>query len=428
MKKKIAPFALGGILCLAAILRIAGVGYGLPLRLVADEPQFVLTALLMAQKETVTLPRALTGFGDLLYSPPYLVYLFLPGSFLLRYAAEADTLVPYFISARLMAVAAGLLAIWLVARIARRLFPDDRYAALFAAYFLATSILAIAASSSARHWPFATLLGTAGLGVLSLRRPSFSIRYLIVAAIAGAAMGVNQAIAGILVVAAAWYFLIERGTAKEFFSAWWPYAGIALFGALTAALFIVYPDSLRGIMKEPREYAFTAANLFSAPVRFFAPFVNSEPVLFVSALAGFGILWRRQRNAALLFGGMALGYTLLFYFGFQFEHRFLTPLVPVFALLGGVAAARAMARADAPWRRALVGFALLIPLFASLRFSSLLFRDDSRERARGWFEANVAEGTRVLVWGSLTRLAAVPDSFREKMELGAAADVEDINE
>mgnify|MGYP001596856785 CR=1 FL=1 len=424
MRWRILPFALGGIICLAAALRLAGIQYGLPLRLIADEPQFVLTALLMAQEPTVALPRTLPGFTDLLYSPPYLAYLFLPGSLFLRYVAQVDTLVPYFVAARLMAIAAGLLAIWFVVRIARRLFPDDRNAGLFAAYFFATSILAIAASASARHWPFAMLLGTAGGAVLALPRLPFSTRYLLVAVVAGIAMGVNQPIAALLVIAAAWYFLIEQGTLKGFLSAWWLYAGIGLFGVLTALLFFLYPESLRGIMKESREYAFTAGDLLHAPIRFFAPFIKSEPVLFFSALAGLGILWRRQRKVCWLFAGTIFGYMLLFYSAFQFEHRFLTPLVPVFALLAGVAAARA----DTPWQRAAIGVILLIPLLASLYFSYLLFRNDSRAQARAWFESNIAEGSRVLVWGALTRLAAMPDSFREKMTLGAAADVEDINE
>ena len=68
---------LHGILALAALLRIAGIGHGLPLFVVDDEPPFVLAALKMLELKTL-LPAAHTEFQDFLYYPPYLAYLLLP--------------------------------------------------------------------------------------------------------------------------------------------------------------------------------------------------------------------------------------------------------------------------------------------------------------------------------------------------------------
>ncbi|MBI2053272.1 MAG: glycosyltransferase family 39 protein [Candidatus Sungbacteria bacterium] len=93
--------------------------------------------------------------------------------------------------ARLISIATGLVTIWCVYQASRRLFPKDKSAALLSAYFLATSILAIAVSSSARHWPFAALLAMLGFALLVNSRREFARRYLWTAAIAGIGMGIK---------------------------------------------------------------------------------------------------------------------------------------------------------------------------------------------------------------------------------------------
>lgn len=44
------------IILFGAILRFAGISYGLPLRLIADEPQFVLGAIQLVISKTLILP------------------------------------------------------------------------------------------------------------------------------------------------------------------------------------------------------------------------------------------------------------------------------------------------------------------------------------------------------------------------------------
>ncbi|MBI2053273.1 MAG: hypothetical protein HYT41_00805 [Candidatus Sungbacteria bacterium] len=71
---------LAAMICIVAaafVLRLAGVSYGLPLRLIADEPQYILTGVLMVQEHMITMPLHLPAFSELLYSPPHLIYLFL---------------------------------------------------------------------------------------------------------------------------------------------------------------------------------------------------------------------------------------------------------------------------------------------------------------------------------------------------------------
>src|SRR3990167_7489085 len=71
------------LLVFAFLVRIAGIGYGLPLWLIDDEPPFTLAALKMIQLKTLLPASHLEEFRTVLYYPPYLSYLyFLPFSIL----------------------------------------------------------------------------------------------------------------------------------------------------------------------------------------------------------------------------------------------------------------------------------------------------------------------------------------------------------
>ena len=431
MKVKTTAFFIVGIVALAVLLRLAGISYGLPLRLIADEPQFVFTALLMAQEKTIALPTQLPEFNKFLYNPPYLAYLFLPGFFVLRYVAEVSSITPYFVAARLLSIGAGALTVYLIYYIARQIFPQRRTAPLFAAWLLATSILAIAVSTTARHWSFSTLLGALGCAVLTIPRRPFSARYLAATVIAGIGMGVNPVLGALPIFAGAWGLLKEKLRIRELFSGWWLYAGIITFALLGALPWLIHPQGLRRIGIEDQGYAFTIGGFLSAPFAFLSPLIRSEPVLFFLAIAGLGALWQKERNLFWLLGGALFGYIALFYLGYQFEHRYLAPIIPLFALLGGFAAALLWERLRIkPGRGSamVMGIILLIPFAVAVRFSHLLIKDDSRSRARAWFGTYVPEGSRVFVWAALTRLAAMPEAIGEAAALGAKLDIEDTNE
>ncbi len=61
---------------LAFLLRVAGISYGLPLTLIADEPPFILGALQMLQSHTLVPSLHPELFKNILYYPPYLSYLY----------------------------------------------------------------------------------------------------------------------------------------------------------------------------------------------------------------------------------------------------------------------------------------------------------------------------------------------------------------
>src|SRR3989344_8778346 len=65
------------ILLFSFLVRLAGIGYGLPLWLIDDEPPFTLAALKMIQLKTPLPVFHLDEFKAFLYYPPYLSYLYL---------------------------------------------------------------------------------------------------------------------------------------------------------------------------------------------------------------------------------------------------------------------------------------------------------------------------------------------------------------
>lgn len=377
----------------------------------------------------MALPRHLPAFEEILYSPPHLIYVFLAPFWVIRHVVKANSLVPYFVTARLFSIGAGLATIWFTYRAARRIFPASRPAAIFAAYFLATSILAIAVSASARHWPFAALLAMLGFAVLISTERKFSVRFLWTAVIAGVGMGINQIIGALMVIAPVWQVAMERGKVKRLASAWWFYAGIGIFALLTALPFLIFSYSLLGVGKKMWAHAPTLWGLASAPAVFLAPIMKSEPILFLFCIMGFAALWRTHRRLFWILAGIVIGYAELFQVVYFFQHRFLAILMPFLALIAGFGASSLLG--TSPYRRSravVLGLLLAMPLMASLRFSYLLSHGDSRALARAWFETHIPEGSRVMVWGHLMRFASERSAIREKALIEAMWDMDDTNE
>src|SRR3989344_8445721 len=159
------------VLALAFFLRVVGIGYGLPLLVVGDEPPFILAALKMLQLHTLIPALHHGDFQSILYYPPYLSYLLLipfaliigvtyllfHGSAALLQAHLVSDLSPFFLAARLISVALGTLSVYLAHRVAEALFKS-RIAALATAFLLATSLLHIGLSMVGRNWIFASTI------------------------------------------------------------------------------------------------------------------------------------------------------------------------------------------------------------------------------------------------------------------------------
>src|SRR3989344_6054151 len=162
------------ILAFAFLVRVAGIGYGLPLWLIDDEPPFTLAALKMLQLKTFLPASYLDEFRTILYYPPYLSYLYLlPFSILLGikylffsggreqfiYYLTSD-LSQFFLIARFLNVVLGVLSAGLLYRVAKNIFSSEggsasggqnEFPALLSAFFLSTSLFHILMSANGRH-------------------------------------------------------------------------------------------------------------------------------------------------------------------------------------------------------------------------------------------------------------------------------------
>lgn len=428
-RKKIIA-AITTLLLLAGLFRLAGISYGLPLQLIADEPQFIMTALGMAQAKMFLIPSQ-EAYQKLLYNPPYIVYLFLFPFFILASLVGISDITPYaFILARLLSITFSILSILFLYKVAYRLFPEQgKKTALCAAYFLATSLLAIAISATARHWSFALSLIIGALAILTAASWKTSIRYGAVFALAGIAVGINQAASVfILLIAALWYIIMEKKDARKIFSERWFWGGVFLLTFFSVFSFVLYPNSLYGVQQESWGFR-SVSETFTFPVDFIKPLIQSEPILMILATLGLYALWREKRKVFWVLAFSVIGYVLLFYFLYGFQHRHLSLLLPFFALLAAYGTIFLWRRIPKPWNTFTVIALLAVPLIVGTRFSFLLWHNDSRVQAREWFENHIPEGTRVITRAYLMRLSMTPASVREKRVLaGTELSADEYNE
>lgn len=418
-----APKILIGILLLACALRIAGVGFGLPLMVVDDEPPFTFAALKMMELKTLV-PALHDEFKDILYYPPYLSYLLLPiflpivlywfvrtGEIASVKLLAAYHLPIFFLAARFLTIALGVLSVYFIYRFARNVFRNER-TALWAAFFASTSVLAISLASVARHWTPVLLIFLLTLFFLS--QPNWSVRKRYAAALLAVGVGFGASTVSLFALPLVffWFVFYDREKMRELFSG----PCIAPYGVLLAALFVLplalYPASL-GFSGETGFHLPSLLSALASPFVFGKWFFFSDTLFVLAALGGLALAWRMQRR----FFGFALAsvyaYALVFLVLFRFEARFFLPLLPLLAALAGFAFSRFRLRISVP-------VALLILVIAT-RLAFLAVGGDTREAARQFVENNLSADARIVSYGKGLRVRTVPDAVAEQEVLDAAS-------
>ena len=417
----------------AAVLRLAGLTFGLPLTLVADEPSAIFGALKMLELKTVVPALHSAEFASVLYYPPYLSYLFLLpfavvgglGFLLSGQSLEVFTNLLivdssiFFILARLLSITASVVSIVLIYQVARRLWPAAPvWVATLAAFFLSVSPTYLALGSVARHWVFIGLLIAV---ILRLLVSDLKRKYFWSFLASGVGMGIS-AIAGIGVALTLWWLVLDEG--KKGFIRWRELIiGLATFAVLAWLPNLLYPQS-HGFVNDVSLLvgkSFWGA-LFSAP-QFLLTAGRVEILLVALAAAGLFWLIHNRQKFGWLVAGFTVFYCLLFYLFFHFETRFLTPLLPLFALAAAYGAWQLTNFKVAPSgievgpqesepRGPTSGVAVnvlicLAMLVTGLRFAYLTYQDDTRAFAYDWALENIPAGSRVIVAGELLRLPVV---------------------
>ena len=403
---------LFGVLLLAALVRVVGIGYGLPLDLVPDESALILAGVTMLSLRTLV-PALHPDAFSMLYYPPLIPYLnalaFLPvlavqyragsfGSFEVFRAYLAERPESLWLTARALQVGVGTATVWLVAKIGSRL--GGPRLGLAAAAFLALSFTHVVLSHFGKQWIVTVFLMTLVLWG-SLAWSMRAGRMALLGAIAGLAFGAN--IAGgfaWLIVAGVWWYrnraqglrsmvdgrlllatLVCAAVAGLCVGLHWPYFHWLFTRAMRSGAYITWhePKSLPGYLGA---FGYMASIL-----------AMHEPVLAIFALIGAAVLLRQGRRAAVAgVAALSISYITYLYICVHLESRYVVLLLPAFALLAGyglhAAASSALARRHARWMS--VGIALLFGINGVwiARLDWLLTQPDTRLLARTWIEAN----------------------------------------
>ena len=415
---------LWGVIVLTLLLRLPALGYGLPLMLVNDESPFTLAALKMLELHTLVPAFHQAEFEAILYYPPYLSYLYLPffavivGVVYLMHGGTdfvaylVSDLSPFFLAARAINVGFALVSVYLVYRIGERLFAS-RAAALATAFLLSTSLLHLSLSVVGRQWLPVSSLVLLALYILTDERLAERRRYLFAMLIAGVGMGFSAITVLLLPLIGLYWWCLGKArltTLLRDASLWVGALGFLVLAALPSLL---YPSS-SGFLVDLTLYDPKSLTGFVAiPWNTFRETLYSEPVLMLlGTLGGLALLRRRGRLVAF-FTLWVLLYAVVFYVFFRFEPRFLLPIVPLYALLGGYAVVELCRHRLGT---VVVCVLLLVPLVASMRLAYLGADGDTRTKARSWTLAHLSPSDSVLVYAATTR---VPTTARAVAELRA---------
>jgi Dolichyl-phosphate-mannose-protein mannosyltransferase len=283
-------------------------------------------------------------------------------------------------------------------------------AALLAFAFLSVTYSRIAVTDVGTFLPVALSI----YGAVRVYERGWRRDYLVAGAAAGLAVGFKYT-AGLVIVPALiaggvrlWREpgpFIQRPALRHLVL-----AGVALVAvfAITTPYFFLHPVGALYQIKNQASAAGGTAKLGQSQEGGFVYYLKSFTWGFgwaaiAAAIAGAVIELRRDRVRGLML--VAFPVVLFVYMGAQSRYfgRWMLPMYPVLALLGGIGivwlARRVRAR---PFVQALVGFAVLAavlvqPLAADLRTSEVLGRQDTRQVMRNHLVAHYPAGLRVVI-------------------------------
>lgn len=423
-------YILTGILFFALTVRLAGLTYGLPLWLHDDEAAFPLAALKMIQLKTIFPAAHFEEFKSVLYYPPYISYFYLPffaiflGIKYLFYSGIQFTdylgtdLSGFFIIARLINILLGTISVYLVYKIIKNIW-NDKLAASTGSFLLATSLIHSALSMTGRHWLPVSFIILLGFYFLTRSDWSFRRRYISTGVLAGVGMGVSSISGFLTVLMILGALLYDRKSIWELAREKFLYAVVGGFILLALVPGWLYPGSYGYSVDVTAKESKTIAGLLVSPIMFLKPILLSEPILLIFAILGLIFAARKNWRLPLIFIIFWLVYSGAFYWIFRYEHRFVLPLVPFMAILGGYGVWQLyMAIIRRKWlARGVLITIFILPFATSIKLAYLAYGDDSRALARQWAEDNLPAGERVLVAARLTRLSTLPPAAEEQKNI-----------
>jgi hypothetical protein len=439
--------SLAGIVILALILRLWGIGFGLPYAYHVDEPAYVSAALNLGAGIIGRQPNP-TGFSNILFGEyaGYFVLGRLGGRFnstaAFEQAYRADPSI-FLLLARLTSAVLGLFTVLVVYWLGRELWGE--LAGLLASLFLALAFLHVRDSHYAvpdvaatcfvtlsvllcvhalRHGRLRSLLGAALVAGLAIATKWTAFPIAIPLAIALLSLGFRRS---------------EHSSRGLGFNPRALAATIPLLGGFLAGGFqlLVQPATfIEYALREARAGeagGFGAWQIDTVPGWvFYLKTLNyglGTVLLVLGLIGGLGYLihtLRQRDKTGVLILAFPLTYGLLMGTTRHYFARYALPLIPFILLLAAAASAavlRGAANALSAWIRTskrglrwgLLALGTLAavgqPLAYSIQHDILLTQQDSRTLAKHWIEANIPQGSKIAMdWRTHGPPLSSPDS------------------
>lgn len=435
------PAGLCLILLVAALLRIDGVGFGLPALNDPDEPLFMSTALEMLSGPTLN-PGWFGHPGTITFYSLMLVVALVGGLGVLtgRFADfDAFAAAVYadpgviFLPARLLMVAFGVACVWMTWRLGKRLGGERLGLA-------AAAILAV----NAVHIEYSQIIRTdvqASLFMLLCAQSALMIAergrrrdFLLAGLFAGLACATKwpAAVIGVTVVGAAVYQR-RPGAATWHELALFGLATVATLSIVSPFLLIDHATVVQNLSGEARPLhpGATGGGLFANLGWYVAGPLFSSLGIGGLLLGAVGMLWGAGTDRRWMFVILPFCLTFLLVIAMQSLRweRWIVPLLPFVAL----AAARALcAMTDLlPARRAqivlpLALLLLTIPMIITARTEAAERRHDTRQIASAWLRAHAPPGSRILIEHPAFDLLDEPWQLLFPMGSAGCVDVHDL--
>lgn len=429
------------VLAIGFLLRIWGVDYGLPFPLVSDEEVLLGGALRMLELRSLV-PALNPEAMSILYYPLALPYLYLvlmtpviAGLYVLNAFPAMDqfglmvlnNLGPIWLAARLSSVVMSTATLYVVYRLGTALFRSP-LAGMVAAALMSFDYMHVMLGHVARHWSATVFLiwATAWFALQYFWKPDLR-KAIVIGLLSGTGFGVSYIGALGLGFGGVAHFAAWR-QARTLLVGRNSLAMIGCCSVLVAAFVLLYPQPIiRLTTVLPIAQPKTIAGWWHATSFYVESIWLSNPALLLMALAGLAIAAMMRRRHLL--GGalfLMLFYTAFLYRAMPLEDRYILPLSPVLALLGGFAAAQAW-QCFGSRRRARMGmvFALVLamayPLAVSFRAAYLLAQPDSRLMAMRWLENNLPADTPIAMNTNVVRLTPSLGALATQKTLDAAS-------
>lgn len=425
------------VLTAGFLVRLWGVDYGLPFPLVSDEEVMLGGALKMLEIRSLV-PALHPEAMSILYYPLALPYLYLvlmtpviAGLYILNGLPPMDqfglivldNLGPIWLVARLSSVVMSTATLYIVYRLGSSLFRSP-VAGLVAASLVTFDYMHVMLGHVARHWSATVLLiwAVAWVSLRYFEKPDLR-KAVAIGLLSGTGFGVSYVgalgvgfggVAHVICWRQGRTSLLDRNS-------------ITMAGgcAVLVMLFIaLYPQLLTryGTILPVAEVK-TIAGWVGSSVFYVTAIWLSNPALLIMAAAGLAVA-AVTRRWVLLAGSLSLllFYTVFLYRYMPLEDRYILPLSPVLALLGGFAANEVWQRFGKR-RQARIGMLLAFmcllayPVGVSFRAAYLLAQTDTRMVAKQWLEKNLPADSLIVMNTNVVRLTPSLESLAAQKAL-----------